>query len=648
MWGARCFLNELPRFTQWGWSNTGCGLECVKGGYDRFFGGGTQRAMAELGHTRQWAGAAPVLVADDDPSSVALIRRFFEAMGLVNPIEVVTRGDDAIEYLTNTAQRPAAVLLDMQMPGASGLEVLRWIRQRDHYAELPVLVLTGSADIDVVNETYALGAVHYLVKPVGFDALGDVMRRLELPWALLTRDLAPEIRTAARPDAAIPAPMVGDRRDRLTGLPDRDAFMERARAWSQPDSDHPLVSLILVELHRFSTINHAFGFDAGDHVISETADRLRMLAGDSCFLARVGSDVFGLLCDDNESCHAADLAAAIESEAAPIAPGIDASVATSPLLTIGVATTCHGEGVDALLQRAETALHLARAQGGNGVEVYRPEVHGPLLDRRRLELDLFGAGVRKELRVHYQPLIDLRTGDVVGFEALVRWDRPGHGLLQPASFIEAAEDCGAILYVGASVLEEACRQALEWNTGSGTPVVVSVNVSAHQLRARRFVESVAAIIDSVGIDPQGVTLEITETALMSDIDAMIGVLARLKELGVLLALDDFGTGYSSLNYLRRLPVDYVKIDRAFVSGIASDSEEWALGVAIVKVATSLGKRTLAEGIETAAQLAHLRSLGCDLGQGYLFARPLEADAAEAFLSNANVGGHVGVGGGDPS
>ncbi|HLG01192.1 MAG TPA: bifunctional diguanylate cyclase/phosphodiesterase [Acidimicrobiia bacterium] len=416
--------------------------------------------------------------------------------------------------------------------------------------------------------------------------------------------------------------------DPLTGLADRPEFMRVGVQRSEHGPPEAQVGLILADLHRFSTINHAVGFAAGDALLRDTAGRLVAVAP-GALVARLGPDEFGVLVEGLDVAHVAEIAAEIQAECGRAFGAMDASLASLSLVTIGIATARCEEGVAVLLERAETALGAAKGRGGMCVETFDPTRHGAIVERKGLELELFGAGARGELRLHHQPIVDLNTSAVVGFEALVRWDRPGHGLIPPGSFIEAAEECGAIVALGEWVLEDACRQALVWNQPRSTSpsIMMSVNVSACQLRSPRFVDSVATILAAVGIEPQVILLEITETALNTDTDAMVDALGDLKDLGVLLAIDDFGTGYSSLSQLRRLPVDVVKIDRAFVSGVASDSEEWAMAVAIVNMATSLGKRTLAEGIETAAQLAHLRSLGCELGQGFLFSPPRPADEA---------------------
>lgn len=413
--------------------------------------------------------------------------------------------------------------------------------------------------------------------------------------------------------------------DRLTGLPDRAAMMDRLRrrlgGCQRPSGG----ALVLVDLDRFSALNHALGFAAGDAVLIEVGRRLHKIdVPQARIAARTGPDQFAVLVEEAATPRLSSIAQELlQVVADPI--DVNGSGSVTPSVSIGIATIDPTDTVESVVQHAEAAERSASARGVGTVEIYDASAHAEVVAQRRLEFQLLGVAERGELELHFQPIVDLGSRRPVAIEALVRWDRPGDGRLSPGEFIGVAERCGAIVPMGYWILEHACAQAAAWNRdrAPADPLVVSVNVSAQQLRSRDFVENVDATLDRVGIDPRRVILEVTETALMADTEAMVEVLVRLGDLGVQLALDDFGTGYSSLSYLQRLPVDFVKIDRAFVSGIASEPQEWALAVAIVQLAASLGKRTIAEGIETPAQLAHLRSLGCELGQGYLFARPDE-------------------------
>jgi EAL domain-containing protein (putative c-di-GMP-specific phosphodiesterase class I) len=254
--------------------------------------------------------------------------------------------------------------------------------------------------------------------------------------------------------------------------------------------------------------------------------------------------------------------------------------------------------------------------------VFEPDMHTAALLRMEVENDLRHAVARDELRLHYQPIVELETGRLVGVEALLRWEHPTRGLVSPLDFISAAEESGLIVPIGRWVLTEACRQVARWQRETGTPLRLSVNISARQLQAPRLAEHVAKSLRSTGLKPYDLVLEITESMLVDDAERTIAKLHLLREIGVRLAIDDFGTGYSSLNYLRRLPVDVLKIDRSFVKGIGTEAELTSLTAAIVGIGRDLGLETVAEGIEESEQLDALRAMGCVYGQGYLYARPL--------------------------
>ncbi|HEX9969911.1 MAG TPA: GGDEF domain-containing phosphodiesterase, partial [Acidimicrobiales bacterium] len=284
------------------------------------------------------------------------------------------------------------------------------------------------------------------------------------------------------------------------------------------------------------------------------------------------------------------------------------------------------------LQRADLAMYAAKASHPGQVEIFVPSLHQQVVERYELENDLKSAIRRGELVLHYQPVVELESGVMVGVEALVRWQHPERGLLGPDQFIPIAEESGVVGELGLWVLGEATAQVLRWDAcEGGRGLHVAVNLSARQLVDPGLAHDVDRCLREIGIPPSRVTLEVTESALLENADERIARLHELTALGITLAIDDFGTGYSSLSYLRRLPADILKIDRSFVSGIASEPQEWALASAVVRLATSVGKQTLAEGIERPEQLAHLMALGCRLGQGYLFSRPVPASEIEQLF-----------------
>jgi len=427
--------------------------------------------------------------------------------------------------------------------------------------------------------------------------------------------------------------------DTLTGLPNRSLFLDRvnhALGWASPEEATPL-AVLLLDLDRFKVINESLGHAVGDQLLAAVGRRLgdALRPGDT--LARLGGDEFAVLVDGLAGEAAADGLARrmVETLAAPfIVEGRETYVSAS----IGVTLSRAGvQGASDLLREAEIALYRAKGDAGDRVAVFHPRMSASSIERLELELDLRHAVERGELRVFYQPLVDLRTGRTIGHEALARWEHPVRGLLGPLSFIPLAEETGLILPIGDHVLAEACRQARAWQAAAGDPdLAVSVNLSARQFARPDLTSRVAAVLAETGLPPSTLELEITESLAMSDAEATGVTLRALHELGVRVVLDDFGTGYSSLAYLSELPLDVIKVDRSFVAGIAESAANLAIIRAVIGLAQGLGMVVTAEGIEQEVQLEALRDLGCERGQGFLFARPMPADAAGRALALGGV------------
>jgi diguanylate cyclase (GGDEF)-like protein/PAS domain S-box-containing protein len=432
--------------------------------------------------------------------------------------------------------------------------------------------------------------------------------------------------------------------DSLTGLSNRAVFRDRIEhALARSERHAVRLAVFLLDLDGFKTVNDSLGHDAGDQLLIAVAKRLEFQGRSSDTVARIGGDEFGILLeDDADEARARALAdRALAAFAVPFdVQGREVFIRAS----VGIALSVPGHSeTDELIRNADTAMYAAKAAGKGRYEFFRPFMHTRALERFEVQADLERALVRGEFVVHYQPIIDFETGEARGVEALVRWNHPSRGLLGPLEFIPIAEETGAIVPLGAWVLGEACRQTASWRASHATAanLCVSVNLSTRQLLEADLVTQVRDVLEASGLDPSALTLELTEGSLMQDVDETVRKLRALKELGVRLAIDDFGTGSSSLGYLQRFPIDTLKIDKSFVDGIAvDDSEDPALVRAIVQMASTLSLETIAEGVEGAEQLDELRSAGCRAGQGYLFARPLQADALEAFLESADATGTV--------
>ncbi|HSO30689.1 MAG TPA: EAL domain-containing protein [Candidatus Sulfomarinibacteraceae bacterium] len=420
--------------------------------------------------------------------------------------------------------------------------------------------------------------------------------------------------------------------DPLTGLANRSLFVERVAERLTMAPRDRLPAVLFLDLDDFKIVNDTLGHAAGDRLLVEVADRVRSAIRTDDVAARLGGDEFAVLVEDGP-----DLATVMT-----VAERIISSLRVAFLLgdnevqvsgSIGVAASRLGtERADELLRNADVAMYTAKSEGKNRVALFEPTMHAAIVARHELSAELSRSLGRGELALLYQPIIDLRTGNATGVEALVRWRHPTRGLLGPSEFIPLAEETGLIVPLGKWVLDEACRQGAEWSGPGalGRPLTVTVNLAAQQLQEASFVGDLTSLLEATGLRPEQLVLEMTETVIFHDTAGTIARLEEVRALGVRIAIDDFGTGYSSLGYLRRFRVDILKIAKEFI-GQTDSPEEWPFAAAIVALGRALGMTIIAEGIEEPGQLAHLRGLGCELGQGYLFAAPLDADDAGRFL-----------------
>jgi diguanylate cyclase (GGDEF)-like protein len=398
------------------------------------------------------------------------------------------------------------------------------------------------------------------------------------------------------------------------------------------------VSVLFMDLDDFKTINDSLGHAAGDRLLAEVGDRVKNTLRQADTAARLGGDEFAILLEDGgDGLEAAEVASRIlhALEGPFHLEGKEVFVRAS----IGIASAAHmettgPEGAEELLRNADVAMYMAKEAGKARYQVFEPAMHDTALKRLELKADLQRAVDNQEFVVHYQPVIELDSGRIEGLEALVRWQHPLRGVVGPLDFIPLAEETGLIVDIGKWVLHEACLRGkeLQERFRVDPPLHMSVNISARQLQRPEIVDDVAVTLMETGLDPSSLVLEITESVMMQDMDLSIQRLAELKELGIKLAVDDFGTGYSSLNYIRRFPVDILKVDKSFVDGVSEGGEESALTAAIIELAAILKLRPVAEGIERADQLEKLLALNCDLGQGFYFARPLPMTAVDDLLT----------------
>ena len=427
--------------------------------------------------------------------------------------------------------------------------------------------------------------------------------------------------------------------DGLTGLANRALFMDRLGHAVERAHRHReyAFAVFFLDLDRFKLVNDSLGHLAGDRLLVEVGRRLKacLRAGDT--VARLGGDEFTILLDDTKD--SGDALRMAERTQAQLAMPFDLDgheVFVSASVGIALSAMDYSRPED-ILRDANTAMHGAKSLGKSAYKVFDATMHEHARVMLGLETDLRRASERGEYLLHYQPIVSLETNRLTGFEALVRWQHPRRGLLRPGEFLSLAEETGLVIHIDRWVLREACRQTREWQERfpTETPLSVSVNLSARDFSAPNLVEHVREVLEESGLYAGCLKLEITESVLMSDADSVTRTLRRLKDLGVELQLDDFGTGYSSLSYLHRFPVDALKIDRSFVAPIGPNGANSEIARAIVTMAHSLKMGVVAEGVETEAQVAELRALACEYGQGYLFSGALDDAGAESLIVGAS-------------
>jgi diguanylate cyclase (GGDEF)-like protein len=424
--------------------------------------------------------------------------------------------------------------------------------------------------------------------------------------------------------------------DSVTGLPNRHTFNQRlSSALEKVDAGGGTVGLLLLDLDNFKIINDTLGHHNGDLLLKVVAQRLHRCLRGSDILCRIGGDEFAIILESAGAINSTDVAEKILSVlAAPFDVTIHEIYVTA---SVGISLYPQdASDLETLTRNADTAMYQAKGRGKNAYEKFHPELDQRVQKRLSLETSLHKALERGELSLHYQPQINLRDGSLVGVEALLRWHHPELGMISPAEFIPVAEESGLIVQVGRWALRNACRQMALWRDAGYGCVQVSVNLSPRQTRDNQLVHDIINALRDYNLSPSQLELEITETVLMENVHANVDLLHRLQTEGIRLSIDDFGTGYSSMAYLKRFPIDQVKVDRTFIRDIPGDGDDEAITTAIIAMAHSLGLSVVAEGVETAMQLEFLRTAGCDIIQGFYFSQPKPPQQIEEFLKQRSV------------
>lgn len=599
-----------------------------------------------------------ILVVDDTPSNLRVLATMLTKRGY--NVRKALSGEMALTACKNLL--PDLILLDIMMPDMDGYEVCQRLKADEETSKIPVIFLSALNDVVDKVKAFSVGGADFITKPFQFE---EVLARVKSQLALraaevkilkLNAELEERVqeRTSQLAERTRQLEIanqeliqeISERKqlqsqllylalhDPLTNLPNRVLFSDRLEAALKRAKEQAgyKFAVLFLDCDRFKNINDSLGHLAGDELLAALAGRLQKTISSNDTLARLGGDEFAVLLEK---------IVGIE-QAVQVAERILMALSTPFQLSryevfinasIGIALSeLEDNKAEYLLRDADTAMYRAKALGKGRYHVFDREMHQQAFQFLQLENDLRRAVERQEFVVCYQPIISLKTGKISGFESLVRWQHPVRGFVSPAEFIPIAEEIGLITDIDTWVLQESCRQLCVWQESMNDGLTVSVNLSARLFSQHDLIAKIDQIIQQYPVNPRNLKMEITESAIMENRESAKAILKQLKVREIQLSIDDFGTGYSSLSYLQDFPVDALKIDQSFVRRLNGNIENSGLVPAIVSIAHNLGMSAVAEGVEPPEQLAQLKHLDCDFGQGYLFSRPLEKDSASALLA----------------
>jgi diguanylate cyclase (GGDEF)-like protein len=566
-----------------------------------------------------------ILIVDDESVSRYTVEVLLESEGYV--LVFAENGLEAIEQAVKII--PDLMLLDVMMPDMDGFQVCQKLRANPRLAELPIVMVTALDDRESRLRGIEVGADDFMTKP--FD-------RAELRARIRTITRLNRYRRLVETEEQL---AYIANYDTLTNLPNRNLLIERLRqAIGRASRNQQGVAILALDLDSFQMINDSLGHECGDQLLWEIGQRLLLTVMEGVTVARISGDEFAVLLESNNPIkEVTEIAQCLlDSIREPITLE-DHEVSVTASIGISVYPS-DGEDALQLLKHADTAMSRAKIQGKNTYQFFTGEMNAAALKRLVLENQLRKVLERDELRLYYQPQVELSSGRIVGVEALVRWQHPELGLVSPIQFISIAEETGLIIPIGEWVLHTACQQCQAWQQAGLATLKMSVNVSGRQLQYPGLLEVIQRVLADTHLAASYLELELTESLLIEEEKDQSGLfilntLRELRDMGVQIAIDDFGVGYSSLSYLKRFPVSTLKIDRSFVKDITTDEDNAAITIAIIAMAHSLRLTVIAEGIEDAQQLALLRSQHCEIAQGYLFSPPIPAEDITELLSKPN-------------
>lgn len=561
--------------------------------------------------TQKYEERPVVVLADDDPSIRLMVRHVLES----EDFDIIEAADGLEAIKAVEKHHPALILLDAVMPGIDGFTTCQQIKDKGH-TDIPVMMITGLDDDASVERAYEVGAIDFITKPI--------------KWAVLKHRVK-----------SVVAKVIAERkvqllayRDTLTNLPNRLLFADRLeQAVIRAERSRNSMALMLIDIDDFKLVNDSFGHDAGDKLIKAIGLLISRSLRRADTIARLGGDEFAVIVEgidgpEDATSIADNLTTILEHNVRLD----DQETYTSASIGISLYPE-DGSDARTLLKNADTAMFRAKESGRHCFQFYKPEMSVSAMERLELENNLKAAFEKDEFLIHYLPTIDLEKSEIVGVEALLRWQHPEKGMIHPTDFVSIIEDSGLIIALAEWLIISSCKQIRAWQDAGLTNQQVSINLAPRQFKEQDLVTLFTQAMAENNIDGSSLSVEVTERTLIDNIGEVESTLKKLRAMGIQVMLDDFGTGYASLAYLKDFPVDVVKIDRSFINGIPDNHEDSAIVDAISGLTRGLQLELLAEGVENERQLNVLKSIGCQYGQGYYWSKPLPADEYEQFYMN---------------
>ncbi len=561
--------------------------------------------------TQKYEERPVVILADDDPSIRLMVRHVLES----EDFDIVEASDGLEAIKAVEKYHPALILLDAVMPGIDGFTTCQQIKDNGH-TDIPVMMITGLDDDASVERAYEVGAIDFITKPI--------------KWAVLKHRVK-----------SVVAKVIAERkvqllayRDTLTNLPNRLLFADRLeQAVIRADRSRTSMALMLVDIDDFKLVNDSFGHDAGDKLIKAVGELISRSLRRADTIARLGGDEFAVIIEGIDSPE--DAISIADNLTTILEHNVrldDQETYTSASIGIAVYPD-DGKDARAILKNADTAMFRAKENGRHCFQFYKPDLSVSAMERLDLENSLKAAFEKDEFLIHYQPVIDIDKNEIIGVEALLRWQHPDKGMIQPTDFVPTVENSGLIIALGEWMIFSVCKQIRVWQDASLKNQNVSINLAPRQFKEQDLVALFTQAIAENNIEGSSLSVEVMERTLIDNVGEVESTLKKLRNMGIKVMLDDFGTGYASLAYLKNFPIDVVKIDREFISGIPDNPGDSAIVDAIAGLTRGLKLDLLAEGVETESQLSALKSIGCHYGQGYYWSKALPGDEYEQFYMN---------------